>query len=96
MTAKENGGSAFPNQEAIEFVQMEGKPETARPTKYIWTGGMTLRDWFAGKAMQGLISTDVGWKVIIEQAKDKGIERAEVVADCAYELADALLAQREK
>jgi hypothetical protein len=47
--------------------------------------GMTLRDWFAGQALAGLCaSTDH------ESAPSKGI-----LADWAYQQADAMLAARE-
>jgi hypothetical protein len=45
------------------------------------TYGMTLRDWFAGQALAGML--------IGEWLSDKG------VATLAYEYADAMLAARE-
>ena len=51
------------------------------PTHYI-VGPMTLRDYFAGQAMAGLI-TQEGWKT------------SELVT-AAYQTADAMLAEREK
>lgn len=48
-------------------------------------GGMTLRDYFAAKAMQALIE------------KDNNCGRVnQDVADTAYWYADAMLAQRER
>lgn len=56
------------------------------------TGGMTLRDYFAAKAMQGLQS--VYWDTV-----DK-YETAEDVLGCmaksSYEIADAMIAERSK
>jgi len=46
-------------------------------------GGMSLRDWFAGMAAVGFINSDI----------DLGAEKA---ACWAYELADAMLAERER
>lgn len=46
--------------------------------------GMSLRDYFAAKAMQGMISQDVAFVY----GKD--------VAACAYEIADAMLKERAK
>ena len=43
--------------------------------------GMTLRDWFAGMAMPGLLASHTG-----------GTTRG--FADLAYEIADAMLAER--
>ena len=45
--------------------------------------GMSLRDWFAGMAMQGLMSYDYD-------------HDNEDVAKWAYEIADAMIAEREK
>lgn len=45
-----------------------------------WTTGMTLRDYFAAKSIQGLLASN---------------ERNGVVTT-AYSLADAMLAEREK
>lgn len=53
--------------------------------------GMTLRDYFAAKAMQGLIA--VYWEEV------EKYESAEALVEClgqsAYEHADAMLAARE-
>lgn len=46
------------------------------------TGGMTLRDYFAAKAMQGMMH-DVSQPV------------GEVIAEWAYQVADAMLKARE-
>ena len=48
--------------------------------------GMTLRDYFAARVMQGLLATDI----------DCGPKYAQIIADNAYGLADAMLKAREK
>lgn len=48
--------------------------------------GMTLRDWFAGQALAGIIGTLVNVSTSSDLA---------VVAECCYEYADAMLAARE-
>jgi len=51
-------------------------------------GGMSLRDWFAGQIAAAMIPTIKG-----------GHERHEawsVIAEWSYELADAMLAERER
>jgi hypothetical protein len=47
---------------------------------------MTLRDYFAARVMQGLLATDI----------DCGPKYAQIIADNAYGLADAMLKAREK
>ena len=48
--------------------------------------GMSLRDYFAAKAMQGMLSACTGWS-------EAGIER---LAKCSYMTADAMLIERQK
>ena len=50
------------------------------------SGGMTLRDYFAAKAMQGYCSNQ----------QHTSSCTVGLTADCAYEMADAMLAAREK
>jgi hypothetical protein len=49
-----------------------------------WRQGMSLRDYFAAKAMQGLL------------ANGDGGDPVEDVSDYAYQIADAMLKAREK
>jgi len=52
----------------------------------IWIGpGMTLRDYFAAKAMQGLLS-----------ASNPLVANIGGIAKAAYDMADAMLAERNK
>lgn len=69
MSDIKNGGPAFPQGKAVGSVSL-------------LEGGMTLRDYFAAKALQGLLS---GRNHI-----------AEVSVRLAYEYADAMLKEREK
>lgn len=48
--------------------------------------GMTLRDWFAGQAVSGLLASEAG---IAPYSQDWAAERA-------YLIADAMLAERSK
>lgn len=67
-----------------------GGPAFARPASSIdreafkAQSGATLRDYFAAKAMQGLLSTGAGDDMT-----------AEAIARNAYTIADAMLARRE-
>ena len=64
MSTKNDGGPAFP---------IGSTPEE-------WGNGMTLRDYFAAKAMQNYIGDDC---------------TPDAIAKAAYEMADAMLKARE-
>lgn len=68
---KDAGGWAFPAQ---HFDLADGEH------------GMTLRDWFAGIAMQGMLANDI----------ECGPEQVPIIVESAYILARAMLAERNK
>ena len=70
MTAKNDGGPAFP------VYDDHGQ--------YVNGGGMTLRDYFAGRAMQSYLLD-----------KDRDSFTFEQWAQASYEMADAMLKARE-
>lgn len=79
---KDTGGPAFPTQGYDHGAAMNGIGVTVTDNE-----GMTLRDYFAAKAMQSiLISPDAQ----IRSAPD------ETHAQWAYLMADAMLAERDK
>lgn len=49
---------------------------------------MTLRDWFAGIALQGMLAQ-------VEDATKQGIEPV-MAANAAYKMADAMMERRQK
>lgn len=73
----EDGGTAFPG-ETVERFGMHA-------TKRVVHGGMTLRDWFAGQALAGIIA----------HADKFGALAPTIAAEAAYEAADAMLAARK-
>ena len=73
MTTKDDGGPAFPN--ITPDMPIQGGP------------GMSIRDWFAGMAMQGIISCP---------GDLDGYYEEDVVATNAYKMADAMLRERAK
>lgn len=80
---RDDGGPAFPTMMKI------GDIATAE-------GGLTVRDWFAAKAMTAIFG---GQGADIVAARDSRYDEtnwAEVVALNAYEMADAMLAERRK
>lgn len=71
MSEKHTGGPAFPVlQDGCQFPRAEG---------------MTLRDYFAAKAMQALVGAEFRQDFTTEED-----------ASYAYKMADAMLAAREK
>ena len=76
MNNKETGGPAFPqsNDRVVHALSVAN------------SSGMTLRDYFAAKAMQGITSTLSGTAPVLYDA----------IADDAYTIADAMLKAREQ
>lgn len=66
---KETGGPAFPAKDSDGY----------------WAEGMTLRDYFAAKAMQGICTNSA-----------LGNWSAKIIAREAYEIADAMLKARKQ
>ena len=75
--SKDTGGPAFPEQ------GLSGLPNG---DVIYGREGMTLRDYFAAKAMQGLLSAHF--------CSDE--YTSEVIAATAYQMADAMLTERAK
>ena len=71
--------------------QDEGGPAFPNPSASC--SGMSLRDWFAGHALAGLITIDPQQ---LEGAFDEEGFYEAVCAKAAYNLADAMLAERAK
>ena len=71
---------------------------TAFPVSYpVNCRGMTLRDWFAGMALQGAIAGDESkFQVICGSAGRMKMEIPQFVAGLSYQIADAMLEERGK
>lgn len=87
--SKNDGGPAFPAPNYVEL----GNPLNGIKGAIESAGGMSLRDWFAGRAAVALIEAATA-----EDFDDckTAQERAERIARSAYNVADAMLAEREK
>jgi len=72
MNEQKHGGPAFPNSKQVGDVQIKEV-------------GMTLRDYFAAKAMQAVISNSN-----VKNVKNEDI------ASAAYKMAEAMLAERNE
>jgi len=73
METKKDGGSAFP----LTVEQSENITH--------FHTDMTLRDYFAAKAMQGMIANSVN-----------NFENVEILSEFSYKLANAMLKERDK
>lgn len=78
----DDGGSAFPFGQISEV--------TGAPINGYFSDGMSLRDWFAGMAMQGWLSS-FGPDMVHPVANDMEHE----IAKQAYQMADAMIAARK-
>lgn len=76
---KPDGGHAFPN--ITPDMNVDGGP------------GMTLRDYFAAKALPQVMHTQLRMALAGQSFEGSPEEKA---AKAAYEIADAMLAEREK
>lgn len=84
----QDGGPAFP---VADYDHMVFEPKTVAETKRDLSG-MSLRDYFAAKAMQGQMQREKDFgKTVREQGFSK---YAAHIAETSYQLADAMLAAR--
>jgi hypothetical protein len=91
MTTKPDGGLAFPQPIAV------GPDGVAFPGHYGPNAGMSLRDWLAGQAIAGAVNASAETLGLFASLAEKqGRESPEIVASLAYELADAMIAERGK
>lgn len=109
MTRKD-GGTAFPMQdpqaihayaqaatEAAKHDNVEDRDQTYLAARAEAVSGMSLRDYFAAKAMQAGLSTlqnPSAVDAIVNRASLLGVEVEQMFADDSYRMADAMLAAR--
>lgn len=85
-----NGGFAFPYGQISEL--------TGQPIHGCFSTGMTLRDWFAGMALQGrlaAISTAESAASLSASANECGTDVVTSLAMSCYQLADAMVKEKE-
>lgn len=58
--------------------------------------GMTLRDYFAAKAMQGLFDSAIDWFPTGQKADEESLKVFKDIAQDSYAMADAMLKAREE
>jgi hypothetical protein len=87
--SKNKGGPAFPSHERKVFKDAHrGWKEEFRPAS-----GMTLRDYFAAKAMGAYVNSEL---LISSNTEEECVLQFINVAAFSYQIADAMLAERDK
>ncbi len=79
--SKHDGGPAFPLHGSLNHT------------------GMTLRDWFAGQALAGSVANPITAQEARESERNgdaSGARFQKLIAQACFELADAMLAERDK
>ena len=91
MSDKKDGEPAFPCEKFAHFIKKEGSDESEPIFEEF--SGMTIRDYFAGKAMQALI-------IACEPENyepDADLEKMHNdCAESAYKRSDAMIKERDK
>ena len=91
MTQPNDGGPAFPfeyhNQTSRHQEGFYGSGDLA-PGASQQFAGMSLRDWFAGQALAGIMANAKLVGVLAVSNQDP--------ASCAYEMAEFMMAERDK
>ena len=90
MTTEKDGGPAFPTEvgpEGSGYMIQTGNQQWSHP-------GMSLREFFAAKAMQGLLARGIHYQTEGGRSHKSGLEECDI-AGHAYAMADAMLKARE-
>jgi hypothetical protein len=94
MNQNNDGGTAFPVIKTLGPGGKAGRLEDGYGS-IVSEGGMSLRDWFAGQSLAELVhgaDSNGYWNPDNEDVWP----RAALVAMAAYQIADAMLAERER
>ena len=89
-STKDTGGQAFPQSGAV------GPSDDKYDSTDFGGNGMTLRDYFAGQALAGLIANTKYMMALGEISKKENIPSNKNLAISCYETADALIVERTK
>lgn len=79
-----DGGAAFP--QALQFIENNGELSG----NHSWSG-LTIRDYFAGQALAGMMANET-----TPFSADHAEVDPQQLAEAVYEIADALLTERNK
>jgi hypothetical protein len=94
----EDGGLAFPGSrfQQVGTVADHGFSDDDTPTfDLVQHPGMTARDWFAGQALIGLLSSRESQLALYADASAEGKDTTTYVAEAVFEMADAMIAARK-
>ena len=84
--SKDNSGQAFPGK-------VKGKNDLA---PYQYNPGLTIRQWYAGQALAGMMANTDLLISSRDEAKSRGMDAGEAIAATCYEQADSMIAERDK
>lgn len=84
MADTKDGGSVYPQKKVSHGM--------GRPVIYM-TSGMTVRDYFAGQALGGMLAANIAQRLEAAGLADRMVP---VISTAAYLYADAMLAERDK
>ena len=88
MKIQDDGGSAFPfNSWVVDDTSGQGRHEGLEMNPILHSPGMTMGDWFAGMALNGICAS---------QATVEANATFETVACYAYRQAEAMLSYRQR
>lgn len=92
----DDGGSAFPIQGQTLYSRTTGMPTQTDEGK----SGMSLRDWFAGKALSGFVSAvafnQEAEDMMTEAGLDPKKDVEKFVGMLCYDFADAMIEEKRK
>lgn len=83
-----NGGPAFPRPFSWDEAPHSGMVQGDRAQAYEEQAGMSLRDYFAGQALIGILTTSGAPAWSLKEGD------SDVLANTCYRIADAMLARR--
>jgi hypothetical protein len=90
MSEKNTGGPAYPSEtiKHYEYMTYDGYQDVAKPIHEMHPG-MTLRDYFAGQALAGLMTS-------YATAQGNAEQCIKAAAKISFLVADAMLQERDK
>jgi hypothetical protein len=92
------GGEAAKVGKEIDDQKEQKEHDDGGPAFPLWCNGMTLLDWFAGKAMQALLGdNELLQDIIREDPKpEENRTHGAIVSECCYDWAEAMVAEKRR